>query len=110
MGGAHTIQFGLPHPELFSQVGIFSMGLGLGPDDVTNYTQAHGDALQRSAEEMDLVYYAIGTDDFLYGTVAPTRAMLDQFGIEHVYNESGGGHTWINWRRYLNDFLPRLFR
>jgi len=22
----------------------------------------------------------------------------------------GGGHTLINWRRYLNDFAPRLFQ
>jgi enterochelin esterase-like enzyme len=22
----------------------------------------------------------------------------------------GGGHTWINWRRYLNELAPRLFR
>ena len=57
-----------------------------------------------------LVYYAMGKDDFLYGTVAPTRAMLDKYGIAHVYNETAGGHTWINWRRYLADFAPRLFR
>src|SRR4051794_11086719 len=50
-----------------------------------------------------------GKDDFLYSSVAPTRAVLDRQGIRHVYNESGGGHTWINWRRYLDDFLPRLF-
>jgi len=23
---------------------------------------------------------------------------------------SGGGHTWINWRHYLNDLVPLLFR
>jgi enterochelin esterase family protein len=52
----------------------------------------------------------MGTDDFLYGTVAPTREMLGKYGIDHHYNESGGGHTWINWRRYFADFAPRLFR
>lgn len=109
MGGAHTIRFGLPRPDVFSHIGIFSMGLGMGPDDVANYTAQNSAALARSAEEMELVYYAMGKDDFLYGTVAPTRAMLDEAGIEHIYNESDGGHTWINWRRYLHDFLPRLF-
>ena len=59
---------------------------------------------------MKLVYYAMGKDDFLYATVAPTRAMLDRAGIGHLYNETGGGHTWINWRRYLDDLAPRLFR
>lgn len=110
MGGAHTIRFGLTRPDRFNYVGIFSMGLGLGTDDVTNYSQANDAALRRSAQEMDLVYYAMGDTDFLYGTVAPTRTLLDEYGIDHVYNETDGGHTWINWRRYLKDFLPRLFR
>jgi enterochelin esterase family protein len=111
MGGAHTIQFGLTHPETFRYIGIFSMGLGNGgnQEDVARYEQANAAALARSAREMKLVYYGMGKDDFLYGTVAPTRAMLDRQKIKHVYNESAGGHTWINWRRYLEDFLPRLF-
>jgi enterochelin esterase family protein len=111
MGGSHTLRFGLTHPELFDHVGIFSMGLGLqGNNDVSAYESANDAALKQAAQELDLVYYAMGKDDFLYDTVAPTRAMLDKYGIDHVYNESGGGHTWINWRRYLADFAPRLFR
>jgi len=109
MGGSHTIRFGLTRPDRFSHIGIFSMGLGMGANDVADYTAANAAKLRRSAAELDLVYYAMGTDDFLYGTVAPTRAMLDEYGVEHVYNETDGGHTWINWRRYLADFLPRLF-
>ena len=112
MGGSHTIRYGLTRPELFNWVGVFSMGLGINNDldQVAKYQQANDAALKRSAEEMKLVYYAMGTDDFLYGTVAPTRAIFDKYGIDHVYNESAGGHTWINWRRYLADFAPRLFR
>jgi enterochelin esterase-like enzyme len=111
MGGAHTIRFGLTHPELFDHIGIFSMGLGLrGPGEITEYEAANQASLRRAARDLDLVYYAMGKDDFLYATAAPTRALLDKNGIEHIYNESDGGHTWINWRRYLADFAPRLFR
>jgi enterochelin esterase-like enzyme len=112
MGGSHTIRYGLTHPELFHYVGVFSMGLGMGAnrDDVARYEAANEAALKRGAREFKLVYYAMGKEDFLYATVAPTRAMLDRQGIRHVFNESGGGHTWINWRRYLNDFAPRLFK
>jgi enterochelin esterase family protein len=111
MGGSHTIRYGLTHPELFNYIGIFSMGLGMNNNqaEVASYARDNASALPRSAKQLKLVYYAIGRDDFLYGTSAPTRGMLDQQGIKYVYNESGGGHTWINWRRYLNDFLPRLF-
>ena len=108
MGGSHTIRYGLTHPELFDYIGVFSMGLG--NDNVGAYETANDAALKRAAQDLDLVYYAMGKDDFLYGTVAPTRAMFAKYGIEDVYNESGGGHTWINWRRYLTDFAPRLFR
>lgn len=111
MGGAHTLQFGLTHPEAFRYIGVFSMGLGVGgnQDDVARYERENAAALARSAREMKLVYFAMGTEDFLHGAAAPTRGMFDRQKIRHVYNESGGGHTWINWRRYLADFLPRLF-
>ena len=112
MGGAHTLNFGLPHSDVFRYIGIFSMGLGVGNNQnaVANYEKANAEGLKRSAHELKLVYYAIGKEDFLYGSVAPTRAMLDRQGIQHVYHESGGGHTWINWRAYLSDFAPRLFQ
>lgn len=53
---------------------------------------------------------AMTRGDFVYATVAPARRMLDRFHIAHVYRETGGGHTWLNWREYLADFAPRLFR
>jgi enterochelin esterase family protein len=111
MGGAHTLQFGLPHPERFGYVGVFSMGLGLQDSlQARAYETKNAAALDRGAKEFKLVYYAIGKEDFLYRTAAPTRAILDKHHIKYVYHESGGGHTWTNWRDYLNDFAPRLFR
>ena len=112
MGGAHTIRFGLTHPELFRSVGIFSMGLGAlnRKDEIAAYEATNGPALQRAAKKMKLVYYAMGKTDFLYSSAAPTRAVFDKYGIKYVYNETDGGHWWQNWRRYLLDFAPRLFK
>ena len=112
MGGAHTIRYGLTHPELFHSLGIFSMGLGIQGNlkQVTDFEAANDAALKRSAKELKLLYFAMGKDDFLYDTVAPTRGIFAKYGIGHIYNESAGGHTWVNWRRYLADFAPRLFR
>ena len=112
MGGSHTLRNGITHPELFHWIGVFSMGLSAGSafNGVETYAEKYDAALRQSAKEMKLVYYAMGEKDFLYETVAPTRALLDEYGIDHVYNESGGGHEWINWRRYFLDFAPRLFR
>jgi enterochelin esterase-like enzyme len=112
MGGAHTLQFGVTRPDQFAYVGVFSMGL-FDTTQVTTYEARHAAALRSGAAgplKFRLVYYAIGKDDFLYRTVAPTRAVFDKYGIRYTYNESGGGHTWMNWRDYLADFAPRLFR
>ncbi len=112
MGGAHTIRFGLTRPDRFGYVGIFSMGL-IDSTQVKAYEAQNAAALKRGAtgpEAFKLVYYAIGKDDFLYRTVAPTRGVLDKYGIKYTYHESGGGHTWTNWRDYLADFAPKLFR
>jgi len=109
MGGAHTLRYGLTHPELFGYVGVFSMGF-MDTTLVKWYEKNNAAALTRGAKEFKLVYYAVGKDDFLYRSIAPTRALLAKYGIKDVYNESTGGHEWRNWRRYLADFAPRLFR
>jgi enterochelin esterase family protein len=109
MGGAHTLNYGVTHPELFAYTGIFSMGL-MDTTQLARYEKANAPALARGAKQFKLVYYAVGKEDFLYRSIAPTRALLAKYGIKDVYNESEGGHTWINWRRYFDDFAPRLFR
>jgi enterochelin esterase-like enzyme len=109
MGGAHTLQFGLPHPEVFRYVGIFSMGL-MNADQMASYEAANAQGLSQAGKSMSLVYYAIGSKDFLFASSTPTRAMMDKYGIKYVFHESDGGHTWINWRRYFADFAPRLFQ
>ena len=108
MGGAHTLRFGLTSPERFGYVGVFSMGL-MDTAQVASYEKQNAAALGRGAQAFRLVYYAMGKEDFLYRSVAPTRSLLDKYGVKHVYNESAGGHTWVNWRDYLADFAPRLF-
>jgi len=109
MGGAHTLRYGLTHPELFAYVGVFSVGL-MDTTLLAWYEKKNAAALKRGAKEFKLVYYAVGKDDFLYRSIAPTRALLAKYGIKDVYNESSGGHEWRNWRRYLADMAPRLFR
>jgi enterochelin esterase family protein len=42
-----------------------------------------------------------------------TRATVELFkkhGFTPAFKESAGGHTWLNWRDYLNEFAPQLFQ
>jgi enterochelin esterase family protein len=36
--------------------------------------------------------------------------MLKKHGFAPFFRESAGGHTWINWRNYLDEFAPQLFQ
>ena len=104
MGGAHTIQNGLPHPEIFNYIGVFSISGG-----GEQYEKTHDAALRKAASAHKLVYYAYGREDFVAKNSDQLKNTLKKYGIPLTLHETGGGHTWINWREYLNDFLPRLF-
>lgn len=105
MGGAHTIQNGLPHPELFHYIGVFSITGG-----GEAYEKTNDSALKQAATAMKLVYYAYGSQDPVVRNAGQLKGTLSKYGIQVTLHETGGGHTWINWREYLNDFAPRLFR
>ena len=57
-----------------------------------------------------LFWFATGKDDFLVETSRATVEMLKKHGFTIAYKESSGGHTWVNWRDYLAEFAPQLFR
>ena len=57
-----------------------------------------------------LYWIGIGKADFLYKNVTEYRAKLDGMGMKYTYRESEGGHTWTNWRVYLSEFAPLLFK
>jgi|WetSurMetagenome_2_1015567.scaffolds.fasta_scaffold43482_2 enterochelin esterase-like enzyme len=105
MGGAHTIQNGLPHPDLFHYIGVFSMTGG-----GEQYEKTNDAALKRGAREFKLVYYAYGREDMVARNSQQLKDTLNKYQIKLTLHETGGGHTWINWREYLNDFAPRLFK
>jgi enterochelin esterase family protein len=36
--------------------------------------------------------------------------MLRKHKFDVASKESDGGHTWLNWRDYLSEFAPLLFK
>ncbi len=119
MGSAHTWLFGLPRSDLFRYTGHFSMGLGGGNpmadpdiDAIARYEDENVDALRRSAQEMELVYFAFGSADPWLYSVAPARDLAERHGIENFeYHETpGAAHDWLFWRERLRDFASRIFK
>jgi enterochelin esterase family protein len=44
------------------------------------------------------------------GRTKETVELFKKNGFSPVFKETAGGHTWINWQHYLNEFAPQLFQ
>ncbi|QHT67364.1 esterase [Rhodocytophaga rosea] len=110
MGGFQTLDVTLSHGDLFNYVGVFSSGF-FGPsidEAETKYAKVLQDPNFNKSKK--LFWVEIGKDDFVMEANKKTLALLDKHQIKYQYKETEGGHTWINWRQYLNEFAPLLFR
>ena len=103
MGGGHTVAATNAHPEVFSYVGVFSMGTSA---DVSDKLAA----LKKAG--VKFYYVGHGKDDPVVRVAQGQNlaAQLEKVGINYHYTESTGGHTWANWRIYLTEFAPSLFK
>jgi enterochelin esterase family protein len=119
MGGGHTLEIGMSHLDAFAYLGVFSSGVfgitGRGPGSGQpgpSFEERHRTALDDAGKKkgLQLFWFGTGKDDFLVETSRATVEMLRKHGFDVVYEESSGGHTWINWRNYLAEFAPKLFR
>jgi enterochelin esterase family protein len=111
MGGAQTLDIAMGDLASYAYVGVYSSGV-FGIADGTQWEDAHRAQLDAVAQKrgLELFWFSTGKDDFLIETTKATVAMLEKHGFDVTYEESLGGHTWINWREYLNKFAPQLFR
>ena len=110
MGGFHSLQISKTYPEMFDYVGLFSAAIFRGKEDVEIYKNLEAGLEKQFAAEPRLYWIAIGKDDFLYDENVRYRELLDAKGYPYTYVESDGGHVWRNWRVYLSQFTPLLFR
>ena len=119
MGGAQTLNVGIPHLEKFAYLGVYSSGVfGIIPrpnrpaPEGPTYEERHKAILENAElkEGLELFWFATGKDDFLVETSRATVEMFRKNDFDVVYEEGEGGHTWIVWRQYLNEFAPQLFQ
>ncbi len=119
MGGAHTLNIGIPHLEKFSCVGVYSSGIfgivqrpGAPAPQGPSFEEKHKAILDdaKLKEGLKLFWFATGKDDFLVETTRKTVEMFKAHRFNVVYRETDGAHTWDKWRDYLNEFAPQLFQ
>ena len=99
------------YPDMFNYVGLFSAAIM--PDQKVQspiYDNFDQKLKVQFAKKPALYWIGIGKTDFLYQANADFRKMLDEKGYKYTYYETGEGHIWKNWRIYLTEFAPLLFK
>ena len=111
MGGFHSLHISKQYPDMFNYVGLFSAAIMPNKEASSPiYENMEGKLKVQFDKNPALYWIAIGKTDFLYKANEEYRKLLDKKGYKYTYYESDEGHIWRNWRIYLMEFVPMLFR
>ncbi len=115
MGGYHTITTSLMYPGFFDYICPLSMGIGMrfgnNDDNMDEEMKAYEKQFKELKKKGYKFYFlACGDTDFLFESAKTLDKMLTDNGLKHTFHVTPGGHTWSNWRIYLNTFAPLLFK
>ncbi|HMC61900.1 MAG TPA: alpha/beta hydrolase-fold protein [Candidatus Solibacter sp.] len=112
MGGGQTLRVAPRNPDLFAYIAVWSAGLN--PQTTADFEQLNAaflDHADKTNKNVKVFWVGVGEKDTLTNASAKNLvAVLNKHGIKNEFHESSGAHTWINWRHYLNDYAPLLFR
>ncbi len=102
MGSAQSQMIALHHLDQFAYLGAFSAA-----GNRAEWEKVDGAALNK---KLKLIWLGCGTEDFAYAGMKTLHTLLETKKIQHVWNESGAGHSWPNWQVYLTKYAQLLFR
>lgn len=106
MGGFQAAIIGLNHPETFSTVGMWSSAFFGDPSMLLAELAAAPDDLRRS---LLYVHVGVGQQDSLMSGSFEIDNFLTEQDIAHEFTLTNPGtHSWVVWRSYLVDFLPKF--
>ena len=104
MGGGHTLNVTNEYPGTFSYICPLSMGISENQAGIDEKLQG----IKKAGYK--LYWIGCGSSDFTFASAKNLDAALTRNGLEHTFYITEGGHTWANWRVYLNTFGQLLFK
>jgi enterochelin esterase family protein len=106
MGGGLTLAIGPRHLDTFSRLALFSSGGGQAPEKTLADVAANAKNVNA---QLKLFWIGVGTEDGAMAGAKRLSDFLNSAGIKHTYKTSPGAHTWIVWRKYLQEVAPQIF-
>jgi len=111
MGGFHSLHISKQYSDMFDYIGLFSAAIIPSQNSKSPIYENMDEKLKTQfAKNPKLYWIAIGKTDFLYDANTDYRKLLDNNNYKYTYYETGEGHIWKNWRIYLSEFVPMLFK
>ncbi len=110
MGGYQTQLISNLYPDKFDYLGVMSMGIYDRLDKNYDKEKHIKQITALNNSHPKLYWIACGKKDFLYDGVVRLLAFYDENKFKYTYRESEGGHSWENWRMYVSEFAPMLFK
>lgn len=112
MGGGQTLRVAPANLDKFAYIGVWSSGVNQqASDEFLKRNAAFFENAEKTNKQVKLFWIGVGEKDTLANASARNLSeLLKSRNIKAEFHETEGGHTWINWRHYLNDYAQMLFR
>lgn len=112
MGGGQTLRVAPANLDKFAYIGVWSSGVSKqATADFEKRNAQFFETPEKTNKMIKLFWIGAGEKDTLANSSAKNLAeVLKSHNIKSEFHETEGGHTWINWRHYLNDYAQLLFR
>ena len=103
-GGGQSLFAAYSNPDKFAWLGSYSAYL------IPEVMDTYFPQIDKIVGGLKLMWFGVGTSDFLYPNVLTHQAYFDARGIPYEKLFTEGAHTWMNARTYLAETLQKFFK
>jgi enterochelin esterase-like enzyme len=109
MGGIQTLNTGLHNLGTFRYVAVMSSGW-ITEADRSFFYQTEAAKIPTYNTQLKLFWWGWGQTDIARENGLMVIEKFKSQGVKIETMETPGGHEWTNWRIYLHEVAPKLFR
>jgi len=109
MGGIQTLNVGLHNLGTFRYIAVMSSGWTTEADRDFFY-KTEGPRFSTYNKALKMFWWGWGQTDIARANGLAVIEKLKAQGVTIETMETPGGHEWSNWRLYLHEIAPKLFR
>ncbi|MDX2245532.1 MAG: alpha/beta hydrolase-fold protein [Bacteroidia bacterium] len=107
-GGGQTLRTAFGNTNTFAWICCYSAFLS--PAEMEEKFPSIAGNPGKTNKTFKLLWVSVGTEDFLYKGTVEFMDYLKNHNVNYKSMISGGGHTWMNTKKYLSETAQLLFK